>query len=82
MKIVERKIDPPRTNWGMTAAGYTKRGGAPSQWKVRLEGERRWRRVMVLQFSNAGSAFLRVRGVVHFVNDAEFSCVPVTRSER
>ena len=57
--IVEAKrTDLPR--WGMTADGYTVRSGAPTAIMVRLEGETRWRRLMVWQFSNAGTVFVRV----------------------
>lgn len=62
-----RQTDTPR--WGMTVYGYTKRSGAPTSWLVRLKGENRWRRLMIYQFSNAGSVFLRVKGEVLFVNE-------------
>jgi len=54
---IRRTITP---RWGMTSLGYTVRGGAPAQFKVRLQGETRWRRLMIVQFSNAGSCFVRV----------------------
>jgi hypothetical protein len=60
-KIEEaRRTDQPR--YGMARDGYTKRSGAPTSVKVRLAGERRWRRLMVWQFSNSGTCFLRMRG--------------------
>lgn len=60
-RIVEAKrtVAP---QWGMTVDGYTKRSGAPTAFMVRLEGEKRWRRVMAWQFSNAGTVFVRVMG--------------------
>ena len=59
--IAEQKFDEaPR--YGMTVDGYTKRSGAPTCTKIRLEGEKIWRRVMCWQFSNAGTLFVRVRG--------------------
>jgi hypothetical protein len=59
--IVESKqTETPRC--GMAADGYTKRSGAPTSWLVRLDGEKRFRRLMCWQFSNAGTCFLRVAG--------------------
>ena len=54
---------------GMTKLGYTKRSGAPTSVKVRLLGEKIWRRLMVWQFSNAGTCFVRIKGVPHIVTD-------------
>lgn len=62
-----RQTDRPR--WGMAADGYTLRSGAPTSWMIRLRGETRWRRVMVWQFSNAGTLFVRMRGVPHIVSE-------------
>lgn len=59
-------IDPRRY---MTAGGYTKQAGAPTSVMIRLEGEKRWRRVMVWQFSNAGTAFVRIKGDAFIVRD-------------
>ncbi len=55
-----KQTETPR--WGMTQEGYTIRSGAPTSWLVLLEGEKRYRRVMILQFSNAGSVFLKIKG--------------------
>ena len=55
--------------YGMTRAGYTKLSGAPLNVMVRLEGEKRWRRLMCWQFSNAGMCFLRVKGKDLVVSD-------------
>lgn len=54
----------PTPRYGMAADGYTLRSGAPTGWLIRLAGEHpaRWRRVMVWQFSNAGTLFVRVKG--------------------
>ncbi len=46
----------------MAADGYTTRSGAPTSLMIRLEGQRRWRRVMCWQFSNACTLFVRVNG--------------------
>lgn len=60
-----RETVPPR--YGMTRDGYTVRSGAPTGFMVRLEGEKRWRRVMAWHFSNAGTAFVRIKGVPHVI---------------
>ncbi len=69
MIVETKRTEAPR--WGMTVFGYTVRSGAPTSMMVRLKGEKRWRRLMVLQFSNAGSCFLRVRGEMLFVSDCD-----------
>ena len=64
VKYLEKRIDRKRvdipTNRRLTAEGYTPRSGSPSDWKIKLEGENRWRRVYCWQFSNAGTLFIRV----------------------
>lgn len=55
-----KRTDAPR--YGMTADGYTKRSGAPTSYMIQIDGESRWRRVMIWQFSNAGTIFVRVKG--------------------
>ena len=67
-----RQVEAPR--YGMTREGYTKRSGAPTSTMIRLEGEKRWRRVMVWQFSNAGTCFVRVRGQNLIVRLEEVNC--------
>lgn len=60
-KIAEmRTTDTPR--YGMAADGYTLRSGAPTSKLIRLEGEKLWRRLMVWQFSNCGTLFVRIKG--------------------
>lgn len=51
-----------RPSYGLAVDGYTGLAGAPTSKLVRLEGEKRWRRLMVWQFSNAGTLFLRIKG--------------------
>jgi hypothetical protein len=65
--VSARLTEPPR--WGMAADGYTRRSGAPTGLMVRLEGEKRERRLMCWQFSNAGTLFLRVRGEAFVVRE-------------
>jgi hypothetical protein len=57
--IAEQRLTPTVPRYGLTVDGYTTRAGAPTAHMIRLEGERRWRRVMVWQFSNAGTCFIR-----------------------
>ena len=52
---------------GMCVDGYTKRSGAPTPYMVQIDGGKKWYRVMVIQFSNVGSIFIRVGGVRYFI---------------
>jgi hypothetical protein len=57
-KIVEvRQTETPR--WGMTSEGYTCRGGAPTSRLIRLEGEKRMRRLYAGFRAIYGSVDLR-----------------------
>jgi len=68
--IVEtRQTTQPR--YGMTREGYTVRSGAPTSTMVRLQGEKIFRRLMVWQFSNAGTAFVRILGKNYIVRDSD-----------
>ena len=49
-------------NYGMAADGYTTKSGAPTSYKIRLEKEKIWRRLMVWQFSNVGTLFVKIKG--------------------
>ena len=46
----------------LTRDGYTKLSGSPSTIMLRLDREKRWRRLMVWQFSNMPTSFVRMRG--------------------
>lgn len=78
-RIVERyQTYTPR--YGLTADGYTRRSGASTSWMIRLEGETRFRRLMIWCFSNAGTCFVRVKGralIVHEHDLPEPSAPPV-----
>jgi len=67
-KIVEKK-QTKTPHWGMTADGYTLRGGAPTSWMIRLDGEKKFRRLMIWQFSNAGTCFVKIKGECLVVRD-------------
>ena len=68
-KIVEAIDAPIDHRRYMTCLGYTKRSGAPTSTMIRLDGEKRWRRVMCWCFSNAGTCFVRVKGACLIVRD-------------
>ena len=55
--------------YGMAASGYTLASGAPTSMLVMLQGEKRWRRLMVVCFSNVGSLFLNIRGKRLYVHE-------------
>jgi hypothetical protein len=62
LKIAEFKRTREAPRWGMAASGYTLASGAPTSVMLRLAGEKRWRRLMVVQFSNVGTCHIRYRG--------------------
>ena len=72
-KIAESKRTAVSRTRGMTREGYTTRAGAPSQWMIRLVGEKIWRRVMVWQFSNAGTAFVRIGGKPYVIAEHDLA---------
>lgn len=47
---------------GRTQDGYTSIKGAPTELMVQVNDSGRWRRVWILQFSNAASYFVNVDG--------------------
>ena len=58
-----------RPTWGMAADGYTLRSGAPTSILIQVGDSARWRRLMCWQFSNAGTLFVRIKGVEYIVDD-------------
>jgi len=71
--IAESKHVAVDSRRGMTREGYTTRAGAPTSWMIRLQGEKIWRRVMVWQFSNAGTAFVRIGGKPYVIAEHDLS---------
>ncbi len=58
-KIVDQRLHGhPRPR--LSQAGYTMKGGSPTSYQVKLEGEKIWRRVYVWQTSNCGTCFIKV----------------------
>jgi len=45
----------------LDAYGYTRKCGAPTDYKIRLSGENRWRRVYVYCISNSGTLFVKLK---------------------
>jgi hypothetical protein len=75
VKYLETKVDAVKVTeaprYGIAADGYTAKSGAPTSRLIRLAGEKRWRRLMVWQFSNAGTLFVRVGGVPLVVSECD-----------
>ena len=69
-RINRKRVDIP-ANRRLTSEGYTPIAGSPSDWKIKLEGENRWRRVYCWQFSNASTLFIRVNEQPIVVRDYE-----------
>lgn len=77
MRIVDvRRTDVPR--YGVRADGYSARSGAPTCYLVKVAGGRLalrdvavWRRIRVWQWSNAGTAFVRIRGCDYVIRDCD-----------
>lgn len=80
--IVEVRHDPPPRGSGMTREGYTKRSGAPTSRMIRLQGEKRWRRLMVWQFSNLGTLFVKIDGKPHVVREEDLPAAGDTATGR
>lgn len=74
--IVEAKRTPEIPRYGVTVDGYTHRSGAPTSVMIRLQGEKRWRRLMVICFSNAGSVFIKSKGARYFVHEYDIPTIP------
>lgn len=73
-KIVDCKVTKA-PNYGRSPTGYTYSQGAPTVYKVKLEGERMFRRLMCWQFTNVATYFLRISGVEYIVPEAELEAV-------
>lgn len=69
----------PRSGWARD--GYTRRSGAATHMEIRLEGEKRWRRVMIWCFSNSGTLFVRIKGVPHIVRSTDLPAKPLRTIE-
>lgn len=69
-KIVEvKRTTTPR--YGLCRDGYTLQSGAPTGVMIRLEGEKRWRRLMCWCISNTETLFLRIKKEHFIVRDSD-----------
>ena len=61
--VTNRKHSPFTGNFRnyLTADGYTKRCGAPTNKMVKIEGSNRWYRVMQYCVSNGGTYFVKTK---------------------
>lgn len=59
--IVDARESTRKPRDRLTRDGYTVAAGSPTSIEVRLFGEKRWRRVYVVCFSNIGSCFIRTK---------------------
>lgn len=65
--VATRTTTPPRH--GQTVSGYGRQ--IPTSKLIQLENSRRWYRVYVMQYSNAGSAYIIRKGEILFVKDGD-----------
>ena len=82
-RLTKQIVDARRTarpNYGMAVDGYTKRSGAPTSIEIKLKGEKIWRRLMIWQFSNAGTTFVNILGEPHIVDSTEVEVLLAKRS--
>lgn len=63
--LVAEEKRTPTPKLRTTRDGYTVRAGSPTSYMVRLQGEKRWRRVYEWCFSNTSTTFLRIGKVPH-----------------
>ena len=68
--ITAVRTDPAAPRYGRTASGYGRK--IPTRYMVKVASTahpNRWRRVYVMQYGNAGSAYVVVEGQKLFVPD-------------
>ena len=58
-------------SYGIARDGYTIDSGAPTHIMFRLEGEKRWRRLMCWQISNTSTCFYKSKGKNIVVSDCD-----------
>lgn len=63
--IAKRQTTPPHNR---SRSGYGNK--IPTSWELQLQ-DKRWRRVYVIQWSNAGSAYILVKGEKLFLGSYE-----------
>lgn len=73
--ILETKTVPFEgdVRWYMTASGYTKSKGAPTDYMVRVKGSNRLLRVYNYCTSNSGTLFVYFKGGSQIVRDYDLN---------
>ena len=74
VQYLERKWDDAKIKYvapNLTQDGYTATKGSPSSVMIKIGS--RWYRIYLLQFSNSGSAFIRINGEKRFLTLSQFS---------
>ena len=56
-------------NYGRSADGYGRK--IPTNRLIRLEGEKRWRRVYAICFSNCASHYIMIGGDAYYIHDGD-----------
>jgi hypothetical protein len=62
-------------NYGRNADGYGRK--IPTRWEVQLDGERRWRRVYCVIYSNSGSLYCVKGGANLYLHDTDIEAAQV-----
>ncbi len=68
--IAEAKTKRVKSH-GCNKYGYTHKSGAPTSIMIRFADETIWRRLMVWQFSNVGTLFVRMKGKEYIIREHE-----------
>lgn len=58
-----------------TASGYGRK--LTTDRVIKIEGEKIWRRVYCVCFSNSGSVYVVIKGLPHYIRGYDFSETPV-----
>jgi hypothetical protein len=69
--VTDHRTDTDAPRYGYPASGYGRK--IPTRHWVRLTGDTRWRRVYVMQYGNAGSPYVVVRGEDVFLNEHDLA---------
>jgi len=71
-EVTDGRQHPPSNPWaGRTQDGYTSIKGAPTELMLRCGTRNTWRRVWVLQFSNAASYFVNINGERRYLRESQ-----------
>ncbi len=65
-QVIGKRLKPLTWNQEREAYGTGYGPKMATSWELQLT-DKRWRRVYVMQWSNAGTAYVRVKGVPHLL---------------